>query len=254
MPYVNVILTLPTPLLLLAISGFVLLCLVVALATLFMLTRQGAQPATAMPVPPFIGVIAAAWALALGFAAADIWTLGAQADRAASAERSSIARLTGASAPEALDLSDMSEAISRYAEAVARTEWGENLNHAPHPDVDAALQDIRIDLIAAAGSRIPDAIASKLVQDFDELQDARNDRLAIGQSLVDEAKWYLVAVLTLMTMIAMVFVHLDRPRGAARALVIFAAVAMSSLWVLALHVHPYSQREFGVAVAAATAA
>ncbi|MFD2649117.1 hypothetical protein ACFSX5_15110 [Devosia albogilva] len=250
----NAILALPTPLLMLAIFGFVLLCLMVGLATLFMLTRHGAQPATAMPVPPFIGVIAAAWALALGFAAADIWTLGGQADRAASAERSSIARLAGASAPEALDLPDMSEAIRRYAEAVARTEWGENLNHAPHPEVDAALQDIRIDLIAAAASNVPDAIGGKLVQDFDELQDARNARLAIGQSLVDESKWYLVAVLTLMTMIAMVFVHLDRPRGAARALVIFAAVAVSSLWVLALHVHPYSQREFGVVIASVSEA
>src|SRR5690606_36139090 len=108
-------------------------------------------------------------------------------------------------------------------------------------------------LIAAASAGLPDAIAGKLVQDFDELQDARNDRLAIGQSLVDEAKWYLVAVLTLMTMISIVVVHLDRPQGAARALVIFAAVALSSLWVLALHVHPYAHRAFAVVLAATSA-
>ena len=253
MPNVNAILTLPTPLLLLTLCGFVVLCLLLCLALLFALTRGGSQPATAIPVPPFVGVVAAAWALALGFAAADIWTLGAQADRAASAERSSIARLAGAAAPQALDLTGMSEAIRRYAEAVARTEWGTDLNSTPHPDVDAALQDIRIDLIAAASAGLPDAIAGKLVQDFDELQDARNDRLAIGQSLVDEAKWYLVAVLTLMTMISIVVVHLDRPQGAARALVIFAAVALSSLWVLALHVHPYAHRAFAVVLAATSA-
>lgn len=247
------ILTLPTPLLMLAILGFVLLCLVISWGTQAVLLRLVRPELRPIPVPPFIGVVAAAWALALGFAAADIWTLGAQADRAAAAERSSISRIIGASSPEALDLPAMYEAIHRYARVVSHTEWGEGLNHAPHPEVEAALQDIRIDLIAAAGSGLPDAIAGKLVQDFDELQDARNDRLAIGQSLVDEAKWYLVAVLTMMTLISIVFVHLDRPGGGASAMIIFATVAVASLWVLATHIQPYSQRELGIVSASAPA-
>ncbi len=247
---VHAILSLPTPMLVAALFAVVALATVLAAALLVFYTRAGFAPLAA-PVPTFIGVIAASWALALGFAAADIWTLGAQADRAAAAERSSVTRLLGASAPAALDLPALHEATRSYAQLVATREWGESGNSVADPEVDETLQAMRIAIIALAQSGVPSPLVAKVVQDFDELQDARNDRLAVGVSLVDESKWYLVLVLMMMAMVAIAAVHPDRPRAGIHALVIFAIVAFSSLLVLAIHVDPYAQRELSLTTSAA---
>lgn len=239
----NVILSQPTSVLVVALLVFVVLSTVAALILLAVLSRWITHAGPVVPVPPFVAVVAACWALALGFAASDIWLLGAQADKAAAAERSSVMRILGVSAPEALDMPQMHEAIGEYARLVGTTEWGENRNGWANPEVDEELQTIRLAIIDMARSDVPQALVSKVVQDFDELQDARNERLAIGQSLVDEAKWYLVIALTALTMVTIVAVHLERPRAAINALVIFAVVAFISLWVLALHIHPYAQRQ-----------
>ena len=51
---------------------------------------------------------------------------------------------------------------------------------------------IRLAMIDLAKAGHPDPIISQMVQDLDELQDARNSRLAIGTSSVNQLKWYLV--------------------------------------------------------------
>src|SRR5690606_25100934 len=83
-------------------------------------------------------------------------------------------------------------------------------------------------------------LVTKMARDFDELQDARDQRLAIGGSSVSEYKWYLVFSLTFLTMIAIAAAHADRPAAARNALGIFAVAAVLSLWILAIHASPYA--------------
>lgn len=233
------ILTLPPALLFLALLLFVSVTAGLALLLLYALRRVFKTPMTAVPVATFLSVVATAWALALGFAAADIWTLRNAADRAASEERSAVLRLAGIAEAEALDVAELHQVMVDYVERVSTVEWGQNLNGAADPDVDEILQSVRLIIVDLAMGGLPVPLVNKTVSDFDELQDARNDRLSVGQSVVDEAKWYLVVILTVMSMVAISVCHLDRPMAGFNALWIYSAVVLASLWVLGIHINPY---------------
>ncbi len=236
------LLTLPEALLLLSVLLFVIACLMVALAILKW-GRLIPLPVNHVPVPAFIGVIATTWALSLGFAASDLWLLGSRADQAVTAERSAVMRLVGSAAPAALDVPELRENIMRYVQLVERSEHMRNAADAlGDPEVNAAVQDIRVTVLQIAASGTPGAVAAKIVNDFDELQDARNVRLAMRISLIDTSKWYLLVSLTFMTMVTIALVHIDRPLAGRNASVIFAIVAFSGLWVLVVHVDPFTDQ------------
>lgn len=234
------ILSLPPVQLLLAIVLFVVVGTGVAMLLLYMLRRVFRTSSMAVPVATFISTVATAWALALGFAAADVWTLRADADKAAFAERSSVMRLVGMADTQALDIPELREAIIDYVALVTTDEWGAGLNSRPHTGVDDALQAIRLAIIDLAYGEAPEALVDKAVNDFDELQDARNARLGVGESVVDEAKWYLVVILTVMSMTTIGACHLDRPVAGFNALWIYGIVVVASLWVLGIHINPYT--------------
>lgn len=224
--------------LLLAVLAFVLASLCLALAMLEWSRRRSVSEVRYLPVPPFFTAITTAWGLSLGFVAADLWTLHAHAEQAASAERSSISRLVGMAAPEALDLPDLHAALAAYSVAVRDSEWGKG--EAPAPAVENALQAMRLALVGLARDTEPTPLVEKMAQDFDELQDARNARLALGIGSISTYKWYLVMALTVLALIAIAAAHGDRPPAGRISLGIFSATAVVCLWIVAMHANPYA--------------
>jgi hypothetical protein len=227
------------PLLLTALV-FVLLSLGLSLLMLEWSRRRFAGDARSLPVAPFFTAITTVWALSLGFVAADLWSLRSSAEQAASAERSSVSRLLGMAAPDALDLPALRDALGSYSAAVRDNEWGDAGNAVPTPQVEGSLQAMRLALVELSRQATPLPLIAKMTQDFDELQDARNTRLAIGKGSVNVYKWYLVLALTALSMLAVASVHADRPAAGRTALVIFAAASVISLWILAVHANPYT--------------
>ncbi|MRX37594.1 DUF4239 domain-containing protein [Aminobacter sp. MDW-2] len=207
-------------------------------AFLAVFARQAADNPLTMPVAAFVGTITTAWALSLGFTAADVWSVNSRASQVASAERSSMMRLAGMAKPEALASAELMAGLKAYKDGVVQMEW-QNANRSPEPVVEQALQGIRLAMIDLAKAGHPDPIISQMVQDLDELQDARNSRLAIGTSSVNQLKWYLVLFLTMLSAIVVGAVHADRPHAGRKAILIFAVTAGVSLWILALHANPY---------------
>ncbi|MGB3644024.1 MAG: hypothetical protein WBG88_03785 [Mesorhizobium sp.] len=234
------ILTQTAPMLMLTVVGFCLLSLGGSFAVLGLWRRIFHGSVGQVPTPAFLGIVATAWALSLGFAASDVWTLAARADHAISAERSSAKRLLGISEKRALDLPALHAAVTDYARLVQTVEWEGMLAHGPDARVEEAVQKIRLGLIEMVERGIAAPLVNKAVQDFDELQDARNDRLAIGESAVDETKWYLVLCLTVMAMVTIAVVHADTPKAARNALFIFAVVVGACLWIMAINANPYA--------------
>ncbi len=192
-----------------------------------------------LPVQAYFTAVTTIWALIFGFVAAEVWQVNNRAVEASLSERSSIQRLYGSAAVEALDLFTLRVGLSDYVAAVTEDEWGAGANGAPHPRADAAVQDIRLALLEVARTDIPEPVIAKMVVDFDELQDARELRLAIGQRHVAELKWALVVVLALLSQIAIAFVHRDRLRAGRTAIAIFTVAACLSIWLVALYASPY---------------
>jgi hypothetical protein len=226
--------------LLAVILGGGALSLLLAILFLQVLHRRLAGEPTRVPVAPFFASVTTIWALIFGFVAAEVWQTNNRATEAALAERSSIQRLAGIAAPDALDLPQLRRALAEYVIAVAEDEWGRDANSAPHARADAAVQGLRLNLIVAAHGGMPEALVSKMIVDFDELQDARELRLAIGQRNLAELKWTLVVVLAVLSQISIAFVHRDRPRAGRVAIGIFTIAACLSIWLVALHATPYS--------------
>ena len=108
------------------------------------------------------------------------------------------------------------------------------------PEVDDAVQAIRVAMMRAAASGIPPAIGSKMVGDFDELQDARSARLGTSASLIDSSKWHLLLTFTFLTMMTVAILHVDRPVAGRTATIIFAITALAGLWILVIHVDPFA--------------
>lgn len=233
------IFSLPAIALLFLFSILGIACYVASVGVLAFFRRRATRLKDTIPAATFLGTITTAWALALGFAAADVWNVRSQAEHAASAERSSISRLMGMARRDALNLGALMDGLVNYRVAVQEREWGTSANQQPADDVDQALQSIRLAIIGMTETVPPPLIAS-MTQDFDELQDARNMRLAIGSSSVNEYKWYLVLFLTFLSLVAIASVHADRPLAGRSALAIFSVAAAVSLWIVALHANPYA--------------
>ncbi|MBC2885976.1 hypothetical protein H7Q97_11280 [Ochrobactrum sp. CM-21-5] len=210
---------------------------------LHILSRHAANDILSIPIGAFIGTIATAWALSLGFVAADIWSVNSKADQATSEERSAIYRLLGSSSADILSAPQLSTALKGYQRAVIEDEWQKNVNITPARTVENALQTIRKEIINLARTDIPSPVISQLINDFDELQDARNTRLAVGSTSVDYYKWYLVLSLTVLTAVTVAATHADRTRAGIKALAIYAITASFCLWILAIHANPYQGLE-----------
>lgn len=201
--------------------------------------KQASRDILTLPIGAFIGTIATAWALSLGFVAADTWAVNGRADQAASEERSSITRLIGMARPDALNDAALLKALTVYRVSVITDEWRVGYNTQPARSVEESLQNIRVALISLAHTDVPGALISQLVSDFDEMQDARNTRLAVGASSVNHYKWYLVVFLTILSVVVISAVHADRPKAARKALGIYIVTAVMSMWILAIHTSPY---------------
>lgn len=207
------------------------------------LARHAVHNPLSIPIGAFIGTVATAWALSLGFVAADIWTVGSKADQASSDERSAIVRLAGVANSPSINAPALKEALIEYRTAVINDEWTMNINRTPATSVETALQNIRNEILAMGTSHIPEPIITHLLYDFDILQNARNMRLAVGTTSVDTYKWYLLLSLTIMTIITIASTHADRVRAGSIALCIYTFSATLCLWILIIHANPYQGLE-----------
>lgn len=223
----------------LAFVGLGLCFFIAGYLVMFFVGKEAKRDPNSIPLAVMISIVATAWALSLGFAAADIWAVNADADRAASQERSAISRLLATASPSVLNSPELQQSVAVYRQAVIEDEWGKLSNVSPAVSVELALIDIRREVFTLARKDLPGALVGQLVQDFDELQDARNLRLAAGTTSVDAYKWYLVLALTFLTAITTGLIHADREKSGRRALLLYSVTASVSLWILAVHANPY---------------
>lgn len=230
----------PTYAVFLFFIAFAIILFAIGYCALRYLNRHAKHDIFSIPAPAFLGTIATAWALSMGFVAADAWSLNSRADFSVSKERSAIHRLLDTASPLVLNNEELKAAVLNYRSIVVNEEWGHQNNTVSTLEVDQAILEIRAMVQKIALSGLPGPIVSQLVNDFDELQDARNERLAVASASIDESKWYLVLFLTVLTAITIASVHADRPLAGQRALILYVLTATVSLWILANHANPYA--------------
>lgn len=222
----------------LGIFAFLILCYGTVLIYLRVPFLHRYRTPNSIPHATFIGTMATAWALTLGFLASDIWALGARADQAIATEQTAITRLWGAAHPEALDNPRIVHALEVYISSLNNEEMNADGFLSQSEMVDRALHTIRIEVIRTNNSR-SDLTSFRLTEDFDNLENARNERLAIAVTSVDLLRWYLVLVFTFLTLFAIGVCHGDRPPAGRVAMLLYATGAGVCLWILAIHANPF---------------
>ena len=190
--------------------------------------------------PPFINVIGVVFGLTLAFLASDTWSAHDRAMNAVYREADglrSIAALADA-LPAPLD-GRLRAAIGGYASASA-DEWPLLAQRREAPEVlaraDALLSLIASEAVArAAGVNVQALMLAKA----SEIRAEHDLRVALSKTHVNPLKWLGMAFLGFLTLVSVAVVHIERPRAAFVAIVLFAFAAAPTAAIVLVQGNPF---------------
>ncbi len=200
-------------------------------------------PTARAPHPPFHAAMVALFALFLSFTAADAWRRGDAAYLALLREASEVGALhatLGALAEQGAPGAPMIAGLRDYLDASLKQEW-RHANTVSSPEAAAALDGLWAATareLARGGDKT--AAWRTVHEHLEGLKQARSARLVAGGLFGDVAKWSCLMVLFLVGATAISLVHLDRPKGAVTALVLFTLAGSCALTLVAVSEHPYT--------------
>ncbi|MDQ3058144.1 MAG: DUF4239 domain-containing protein [Pseudomonadota bacterium] len=192
--------------------------------------------------PPFINIIGVLFGLTLAFLANDTWSAHDRAANAVFREADalrSLVTLSGA-LPEPLQ-GRARTAIAGYGQASA-AEWAQLARRQSSAQVperaDELLQLLAGREIAKATSQNVQALMLRKVSD---IRDQRDQRIGLSQTHVNPLKWLGMAFLGLVTLLSLAAVHVDNPRAALVAMVLFALAAAPTAAIVLIQGNPFEQ-------------
>ncbi|MEY4752691.1 MAG: hypothetical protein RJA44_366 [Pseudomonadota bacterium] len=217
------------------------LLVVVAIQWLIQYSRWASWARSLQGVaPPFINIVGVLFGLTLAFLANDTWSAHDRALKAVYREADSLHSLVVLSdtLPEQLR-NRLRTALARYAAAsidewpllAERTESRQVL-----ADADALLTLLASPEIQKAAG---DNVQAMLLRKASDVRDERDQRVALSQTHVNPLKWCGMAFLGMLTLLSVAVVHVDRPRAALVAVVLFALAAAPTAAIVLIQGNPF---------------
>jgi hypothetical protein len=224
----------------LALVGTGLACFV--LARLLVAPRlRGHLAAIEGVAPPFVGVIGMLFALTLAFLANDTWAAHDRAIAAVTREADALAAISAFAAglpPQ--QRAALERTTADYVSGAFEVEWPMLAHRTTDPATAAALE--RLLVLAAApstGAALGAAVHARLLGEVLAVRDARGIRVSLSRTHVNPLKWLGMAFLGLVTLLCVAIVHLDRPRAAIVAMLLFAAAAAPTAAIVLVQGNPF---------------
>ena len=190
--------------------------------------------------PPFINIVGVLFGLTLAFLANDTWVAHDRAVKAVYKEADSLHAIMTLSKELTGPLrSELQQAVTAYADANV-AEWPELANRRINPDVSARA-DALFGLLASSQVRTAagDNVQELMLRKMSDLSDERDQRIALSQTHVNPLKWFGMGFLGLLTLISVAIVHLDRPKAAFAAMLIFALAAAPTAAIVLIQGNPF---------------
>jgi hypothetical protein len=192
--------------------------------------------------PPFINVIGVLFGLTLAFLANDTWSAHDRAMNAVYVEADALRGmgvLTGAM-PAPLRQA-VRQALSDYARASA-AEWPQLARRQPDPAVSQRA-DALLALLASreVAASVGDGVQRLLLQKASEIRAQRDQRIGLCQTHVNPLKWLGMAFLGFVTLLSVMVVHVEQPRAALAAVVLFALAAAPTAAIVLVQGNPFQQ-------------
>jgi hypothetical protein len=192
--------------------------------------------------PPFINIIGVLFGLTLAFIANDTWSAHERATNAVFREADALRSLMVLSdrfdAPRRVQLR---QALNEVAQSSAE-EWP-LLAQRQSSQKAADAADALLLLIASEDvAKVAGANAQSLMlKKASDLRDDRNLRIGLSQMHVNPLKWLGMAFLGFCTLLSIAAVHLDNPRAARVAIVLFALSAAPTAAIVLIQGNPFQQ-------------
>jgi cytosine/adenosine deaminase-related metal-dependent hydrolase len=91
------------------------------------------------------------------------------------------------------------------------------------------------------GEQLGLAVHTRVHVQVGEVRDSRDQRIALSQTHVNPLKWLGMAFLGLVTMLSVAAVHVEQPRAALVAILLFAAAAAPTAAIVLVQGNPFQQ-------------
>ncbi len=192
--------------------------------------------------PPFINIIGVLFGLTLAFLANDTWSAHDRAMNAVYREADalrSIAALAGTLPPPLR--ARVHGAVADYARSSAG-EWAQLARRSENPEV-LVHADALLALLAAReiGEAAGDNAQALMLAKASEVRADRDLRVALSQTHVNPLKWLGMAFLGFLTLASCAVVHIERPRAAFVAVMLFALAAAPTAAIVLVQGNPFQQ-------------
>ena len=193
-------------------------------------------------VPPFINIIGVLFGLTLAFLANDTWSAHDRAMGAVYREADALHSLhTLAHRLDAAGQARLQQAVQDYAQASA-AEWPElarrRQSRAAQVQADHLLLLLASPAIEASAGP---AVQSLMLQAVQDIRRERDQRIALSQTHINPLKWLGMAFLGFLTLLSVAVVHVERPRTALVATVLFALAAAPTATIVLIQGNPFQQ-------------
>lgn len=189
-------------------------------------------------VAPFFASVGIIFAVFAAFLGADIWQRVQASNQALEREVSGVQSI--------LQLADALGAdgaeIAAHARGYVNATLSEELSRTGTPRSvvsDERLGELVVEIVRlpAASDRHRVARAAMLTA-YESMWTARSTRRHIADTHSDPYKWLAVIFLGILTQVALMLCHVDKPRPLAAALAVFSLAFAGTLVALAMHEHP----------------
>lgn len=227
--------------------GYALLAVVGTFAAVYLIHRamqhrpwQAALHSLRGVAPPFINIVGVLFGLTLAFLANDTWSAHDRAMNAVYREADSMRSIAALSGTLAQPVQGQIRAhLADYALAIV-DEWPalaeRQTSRAVMLKEDALLALLASPAVAQAAG---DKLQTLMLQKALEIRDLRDQRIALSQTHVNPLKWLGMAFLGLLTLLSVAVVHIDQPRAAIVAVLLFALAAAPTAAIVLVQGNPF---------------
>lgn len=196
-------------------------------------------------VPPFINIVGVLFGLTLAFIANDTWNAHDKATNAVYREADELRSLVvlSGSMPQPLR-TEFRQRLSAYAQASAG-EWAQLAQRQLSPRTEALSADLLLNVASAeVAGGVGSNVQAVMLKSVADVRQARDLRISLSQTHLNPLKWLGMAYLGFLCILSLAVVHVDNPRAAAAAIVLFSLSAAPTAAIVLIQGNPFQQPSF----------
>ncbi len=192
--------------------------------------------ATGGIVAPYFGSVSILFGLFAALLVGDVWQKANEAKRAVQAEGEAIQVLAHLSRAGGIDVVVIPRLKSYIAAASAEEPYASSIATTRTATANAYLE------LLTAISRAPGldgAVRTAMLTTARELQKAHDERLSLANDVTAPIKWFAILVFGAITQIALLLVHVDKPRAMRVAVGLFTVAFAFCLVIVEIFDAPF---------------